>query len=124
MSIFAIPAKERRTKIVLDQWLSFILFFAKISNIYLMLRRYKSQNVRQTRYKIKISFSKIPDDVYLYSINGDEVLRFVDHNQYTLESMKLFIGGVSELGSIVTYPTAVGSVKNINLEKTKRQPGI
>ena len=89
-----------------------------------MLLRNKSQNFRQTRYKINISFSKIPDDVYLYSIDGIELLRFVDHNQNTLESMKLFIGGVTELGPIVTYPTAVGSVKNINLEKAKRQLGI
>ena len=48
----------------------------------------------------------------------------VDHYEYTLENMKLYIGGVNDLAPIGAHPTASGYVRNINLEIFKHHPGI
>ena len=74
---------------------------------------------------MKISFSKTPDDVYLYSFNGNHEWHMADHNKYALENMKFYIGGVTDLAPIVHFPTAEGYVKNVILEEIfKPQSGM
>ena len=120
-------------EIKLDDWPSFInvLFFWIINSIYLMIQTLSysamSSTLYQTRWKVKISFSKTPDGFnhnrQLYSVNGNQVWHRVDEYEYTLENMKLYIGGV-HVKPIGNHPTASGYVRNINLEIFKHQPGI
>ena len=74
---------------------------------------------------MNISFSKTPDGVNLCSVNGNRAWHIVDSNQYTLEKMKLYIGGETDLPPIGHLPSAGGKVKNLVLEEIfKPKPRI
>ena len=74
---------------------------------------------------MNISFSKTPDGVIHFSVNGNRAWHTVDSNQYTLENMKLYIGGVTDLSTIGHWPSAGGKVKNLVLEEIfKPKPRI
>ena len=74
---------------------------------------------------MKISFSKTPDGVIHFSVNGNREWHTVDSNQYTFENMKLYIGGETDLPTIGHWPSAGGKVKNLVLEEIfKPKPRI